>query len=408
LDSLRGQYATVQGTLKTEMSGSREEFPSQTKRLAHSTSAEYSVRRILEKALRGWPPNKKEALHLMHCRNIEDSFSLFAAASKVRGIHFGNRVFLYGFLYFSTYCRKMCSFCFYRKANTECPRYRKDPEEVAEMARELEKSGVHLVDLTMGEDPVIHDGKRYDLLVKLVKAVRDRVGMSIMVSPGVLPRKVLRSLKEAGVDWYALYQETHNRKLFSTLRLGQDYDERMKAKSEAKKEGLLIEEGMLLGVGESDEDRVDSIFAMNRLGASQVRAMGFIPQKGSPMEGQESPPIIDEMRTMAVMRLVHQDRLMPASLDIDALKGLELRLASGSNVVSSIIPPNSGLAGVAQAHLGVDEGLRSVDGVKPFIERSGLQVASKKSYLRWVDEEKELQPTRSNHSSQNGALLGTQ
>lgn len=86
------------------------------------------------------------------------------------------------------------------------------------MARELERSDVHLVDLTMGEDPIIHDGKRYDLLVKLVKAVRDRVGMSIMVSPGVLPRKV--SLKEAGADWYALYQETHNRRLFSTLRFG--------------------------------------------------------------------------------------------------------------------------------------------------------------------------------------------
>jgi methylornithine synthase len=288
----------------------------------------------------------------------------------------------------------MCSFCFYRKPNTKCPRYRKDPEEVAEMARTLENSGVHLIDLTMGEDPMIHDGKRYDLLVKLVKTVRDRVSLTIMVSPGVLPRKVLKSLKEAGADWYALYQETHNKTLFSALRLGQAYDERIKAKSQARKEGLLIEEGILLGVGESDEDRVDSIFAMKRLQASQVRAMGFIPQGGSPMEREEPPPIIDEMKTMAVMRLVHQDKLMPASFDIDGVKGLELRLASGPNVVSSIIPPSSGLAGVAQPHLGVDEGLRTVEGVRPFIERLGLQVASKKSYSRWVDKEKELQSAR--------------
>jgi len=374
-----------QGALK------KEQIFRQTKGPAHSREAEHRARRILDKALRGKPPNKRDALHLMRSRNVEDVFSLFTTASRVGRIRFGNRVFLYGFLYFSTHCRRMCSFCFYRRTNTRCPRYRKDPEEVAETARELEKSGVHLVDLTMGEDPVIHDGKQYDLLVKLVKVVRDRVGLSIMVSPGVLPRKVFRSLKEVGADWYALYQETHNRKLFSTLRLGQDYGERMKAKIEAKKEGLLIEEGILLGVGESDEDRVNSIFAMNYVGASQVRAMGFIPQRGSPMERRESPPIIDEMKTMAVMRLVHQDKLMPASLDIDGLKGLELRLASGPNLVSSIIPPNSGLAGVAQAHLGVDEGLRSVDGIKPFIERLGLQVASKKSYLRWVDEEKETQ-----------------
>jgi len=243
--------------------------------------------------------------------------------------------------------------------------------------------------LTMGEDPIIHDGKRYDLLTKLVKTVRDSVGVSIMISPGVLPRKVLKAVKEAGADWYALYQETHNKTLFPTLRLGQDYEERMKAKAAARKEGLLIEEGMLLGVGESDEDRVDSIFAMHRIGASQVRAMGFIPQQGSPMEQRESPPIIDEMKTLAVMRLVHQAKLMPASLDIDGIKGLELRLASGPNVVTSIIPPRSGLAGVAQTHLGVDEGLRSVEAVKPYIDRLGLEAASKQGYLRWVEAEKE-------------------
>jgi methylornithine synthase len=215
-----------------------------------------------------------------------------------------------------------------------------------------------------------------------------------MVSPGVLPRRVLRSLRQAGADWYALYQETHNKALFSTLRLGQSYAERIKAKLDAKKEGLLVEDGILVGVGESDKDRVNSIFAMQRIAANQVRAMGFIPQAGSPMEGYESPPIIDEMRTLAVMRLVHQDRLMPASLDIDGVKGLELRLLSGSNVVTSVIPPKSGLAGVAQTDWGVDEGLRSVEGVKPYIERLGLSVASSKSYARWVEEKKMLEPAR--------------
>jgi len=350
---------------------------------------DFEARQILSNAVDGVPPSKSEALHLLRSRNIDDLFALFASATKVNAIHFDNKVFLYGFLYFSTHCRRMCSFCFYRKANTKCPRYRKDPEEVAEMALTLEKSGVHLIDLTMGEDPIIHDGKNFELLIRLVKAVRDVVGVSIMISPGVLPRKLLKSLKEAGADWYALYQETHNRALFSTLRLGQDYGERMKAKSEARKEGLLIEEGMLLGVGENDSDRVDSIFAMRRVGASQVRAMGFIPQEGSPMERRESPPIMDEMKTLAVMRLVHQNKLIPASLDIDGIKGLELRLAVGPNVVTSIIPPRAGLAGVAQTHLGVDEGLRSVEGVKPFIDRLGLEIASKESYLRWVDAEKE-------------------
>jgi len=86
------------------------------------------------------------------------------------------------------------------------------------MARRLESSGVHLIDLTMGEDPIIHDGKKYDLLVKLVRAVRNRVGTAIMISPCVLPRKVLKSLKEAGADWYALYQKPTTK--LSTQPLG--------------------------------------------------------------------------------------------------------------------------------------------------------------------------------------------
>jgi methylornithine synthase len=180
------------------------------------------------------------------------------------------------------------------------------------------------------------------------------------------------------------------------LRVGQNYEDRRRAKLFAKKEELLIEEGMLLGVGESIGDRVDSIFEMKRLGASQVRVMGFIPQEGTPLMKRQSPPIIEEMKAMAVMRLVHQDKLIPASLDIDGLKGLETRLASGSNVISSLIPPESGLAGVAQAHLGVDEGLRTVESIRPYIERLGLSVASKNAYSRWLDEEKELQFTTSN------------
>lgn len=88
---------------------------------------------------------------------------------------------------------------------------------------------------------------------------------------------------------------------------------------------------------------------------------------------------------------------MPASFDIDGVKGLELRLASGPNVISSTIPPKSGLAGVAQARLGVDEGLRRVDGIKLFIERLGLRVASKQSYLGWLNAEKGFQSALSGH-----------
>lgn len=71
-------------------------------------------------------------------------------------------------------------------------------------------------------------------------------------------------LREAGADWYACYQETHNRDLFTRLRLEQDYDRRKRTRLEAAGCGLLAEDGLLTGVGESAEDLADSILDMAR------------------------------------------------------------------------------------------------------------------------------------------------
>ena len=56
--------------------------------------------------------------------------AIFQTARNLRQQHFGKKVFLYGFLYISTYCRNDCSFCFFRKSNRASQRYRKDEEEI--------------------------------------------------------------------------------------------------------------------------------------------------------------------------------------------------------------------------------------------------------------------------------------
>ncbi len=347
-----------------------------------------AISRILDKALREKELTKTEISHLMKTSDIVDLYSIFSVAQRIREKNFGNTVFPYGFIYSSTYCRNYCIFCYYRKPNDKCLRYRKTPEEILEYAGQLEKSGVHLIDLTMGEDPLIHNEKHYEYLVSLVKRIVDDIGLPVMVSPGVIPRKTLQDLAQVGADWYALYQETHNRELFNRLRVGQSFDARMNSKLQAKREGLLIEEGVLIGVGETYQDLVDSIVAMKEIEAHQVREMGFQPQPNTPMENCSSPPILDEMKFIAIMRITQPDKLIPASYDIDGIKGLQLRLMAGANVITSLIPPQSGLAGVGQPQLDVECGLRTVENVTPFIKRIGLRFASRKRYIEWIEENK--------------------
>jgi methylornithine synthase len=97
-----------------------------------------------------------------------------------------------------------------------------------------------------------------------------------------------------------------------------------------------------------------------------------------------------ECLCIAVMRLTMPDRLIPASLDVDGIKGLKMRLDAGANVITSIIPPNNRLAGVSQSSLDIEQGLRTVSEVKKVIADLGLRIASGKAYESWMAKRKEI------------------
>jgi methylornithine synthase len=337
-----------------------------------------SIGSLCDRILEGAAPDARDLESLL--RAGDEAPLVFAAARELRARHSGDAVFLYGFVYFSTYCRNECVFCFYRAGNDESPRYRKTTDEVVAICRDLAGSGVVLLDLTMGEDPALHDEPGQAALVELVAAVADGAGLPVMVSPGILPEAALGAIRAAGADWYALYQETHTKALYERLRVGQPFEARAAARSAARRAGLLVEDGLLTGIGDSVADRARSVVAMREAGWEQVRVMTFVPQAGTPLEDVRPAGDADELLTIAVMRLAMPDRLIPASLDVDGLAGLERRLEAGANVVTSIVPPTVGLAGVSQAELDIDEGYRTVHGVLPHLARLGLRAAGVDEY----------------------------
>ena len=322
--------------------------------------------------------NRSDIIDLLRIDSRDEIGELFAQARQTREKEFSNRIFMYGFVYFSTWCRNDCSFCYYRKSN-KIERYRKEPDEIVTAAESLAQSGVHLLDMTMGEDVSYHM-EDFSGLYDTVGQIKTGTGLPVMLSPGLVEDRYIDKFAELGVEWYALYQETHNRELYSRLRLDQDYDQRMHAKLYAKEKGMLIEEGILTGVGESLEDIADSILEMGRIGASQMRVMSFVPQKGIPMESVQKPSPLLEEKIIAILRLIYPQALIPASLDIDGIKGLKDRLKAGANVVTSIIPPRTGLAGVAQNSMDVDDGGRTVAEASQIIVNMGLEPATAFEY----------------------------
>ena len=344
---------------------------------------------ILEKAEAEEALSEAEIVHLLSIAHREDREALFAAARRLRARHFGDRVFLYGFVYLSTYCRNDCLFCFYRRSNPTSPRYRKNRDQVIHAAQQLAESGVHLIDLTMGEDPAYSDVDGFEDLAHLVASVRDATDLPVMISPGVVAEEALAAIKEAGASWYACYQETHSRTLFEEIRPGQDFDRRLDGKRVARRLGLLTEDGMLSGLGESAKSVAHTLVAMGKQQAAQVRVMSFVPQRDTPLSNHPPGDSSEEAKIIAVMRLLLPDRLIPASLDIGGLGGRRERLDAGANVVTSLVPPGQGFAGVAQSSLDIDDARRTVASVAPVLRDCDLSAASSVDYSQWTEDRME-------------------
>ena len=347
---------------------------------------------LLAKLKAGKNLSKAEITSLLNLQDAGQIEALFEQARNVRRNYFGADIFIYGFIYASTYCRNDCRFCLFRRSNSQTTRYRKSKQEIMTVAARLADSGVHLIDLTMGEDPDMFNGHGagFDRLVDMVASLQKQTGLPIMVSPGVVPAAVLQQLAAAGAVWYACYQETHDPALFKQLRPGQDYHRRMQSKVDAHHFGLLVEEGLLCGVGETPDHIAQSLDVMKEVGADQIRVMNFVPQPGTPMARRAAPNPLREILMIAIMRLIFPDRLIPASLDVAGIAGLRSRLNAGANVVTSIVPPGEGLVGVAQHSLNIEEGGRTTAAVQSVLQTLGLRPAPRKAYQSWLKHRQQV------------------
>ena len=99
-----------------------------------------------------------------------------------------------------------------------------------------------------------------------------------------------------------------------------------------------------------------------------------------------------------MFRLAFPDRLIPASLDVAGLEGLERRLNAGANVVTSIILPGAGLTGVASTARDIENSRRMPSAVGSVLERCGMVSADPDGYSAWMQQRRK----RAIHSAETG------
>jgi methylornithine synthase len=333
--------------------------------IAGSEVSDENIRAMLQIS----DPDEMEKLHYV-ARQIRDNF-------------FGNKVFMYSFVYFSTHCKNNCAFCYYNREN-EIDRYRLTLEDIKKICQVLKTEEIHMVDLTMGEDPFFHN--KPERLVELVRTVKEEVGKPIMISPGVVDNETLGLLKENGADFLALYQETYDKELYGKLRVEQSFEERINSRNHAKRIGYCVEDGILTAVEPDIESTLISLRGLGTSNPDMVRVMTFLPQKGTPLEGKDVEGSEAELKMISILRLMYPNLLIPASLDLEGIDGMVHRLNSGANVVTSIISSNSALEGVVNYDREHAERDRDVKSVITRLKSMGMEPAKQSDFEKLLGQ----------------------
>lgn len=136
-----------------------------------------------------------------------------------------------------------------------------------------------------------------------IKAIKKQTNISICVSFGLLNETQFEKLKSVGVDRIHNNLET-SRNYFPSICTTHTYDDKILAINAAKRSGLSVCSGGIMGLGESMEDRIDMALTLRELGINSIPVNMLDPISGTPYESNK-PLTNDEMcRIVAIFRFI--------------------------------------------------------------------------------------------------------
>lgn len=200
-------------------------------------------------------------------------------------------------------CSENCKFCaqssFYGTKVDEYPLL--DTSELVTQAKYTAELGVLRYSIvTSGKS--LNNGE-LDKVCESVKAIKEQTNISVCVSFGLLNEAQYKKLKSAGVERIHNNLET-SRNYFQKVCTTHDYEDKIYAIKSAKKAGLSVCSGGIMGLGENMEDRIDMALALRELGIDSIPVNILNPISGTPYE-KNTILTNDEMcRSVAIYRFI--------------------------------------------------------------------------------------------------------
>jgi FO synthase len=291
-----------------------------------------ALRRALARARDGKSLDRGEAAILLHARG-EHLDRLLAIATRIRdaGLAAASRpgVITYSrkvFIPLTRLCRDRCGYCTFATVPHKVDAPYLSPDEVLEIARQGAALGCKEALFTLGDRPEDRwaaarewlDANGYDDTLSYVRAMAIRVleetGLLPHLNPGVLTWQDFQRLKPVAPSMGMMLETTATR-LF-TERGGAHFGSpdkdpavRLRVLEDAGRTNVPFTTGILIGIGETIEERADALFAiratMREYGAIQeVIIQNFRAKPDTKMRDVPDAELEQLAATIAVARIV--------------------------------------------------------------------------------------------------------
>lgn len=200
-------------------------------------------------------------------------------------------------------CGEDCKWCAQAsRHHTGCHTYNSiDPAEVMQAARHNEREGIRRFSLvTSGRSVAAND---LDTFCAMFTRLHEETGLGLCASMGLLDYDGMVRLREAGVTRYHCNLET-SAEVFPTLCSTHTQQEKVETIRAARRAGLQVCSGGIIGMGETMEQRIDLALQLAALDVDSTPLNILNPIPGTPLE---NTPLISEddiIRTAATWRFI--------------------------------------------------------------------------------------------------------
>ena len=148
-----------------------------------------------------------------------------------------------------------------------------------------------------------------NVIADAIWEITNKVGIKMCASLGKLNEEELLLLKKAGLGRYHHNLETSSG-YFAKIVTTHTFGDRINTIKAAKKVGLEVCSGGIIGMGETLSDRIDLALALKELDVDSVPINILVPVKGTALEALNPLSCSETIRTIALFRIILKNKII--------------------------------------------------------------------------------------------------